>query len=134
MASAAAHYDALPLAGRGTSREAGCIAIYVKPYRALVRYAGTAFEFHPDRPTSIHRCLGAVCEGRIAQASGGLEIRGSDEPAHAVPEPFVRRHVKQFRLGTDGVTSRSAPKIGPRRSQNRAKRTQASRDVRTSGR
>lgn len=103
MASAAAHYDTLPLAGRRTSREAGCITIHVKPYRALVRYVGTAFEFHPYRPTSIDRCLWAQsAKGRIAQAQGGLEIRGSDERAHAVPEPFVRRPVKQFRLGTDG--------------------------------
>jgi hypothetical protein len=48
--------------------------------------------------------------------------------------PFARRPVRQFRLGAEGVASRSAPKIGQRRSQNRAKRTQANRRIRTSGR
>jgi hypothetical protein len=139
VASAAAHYDALPLAGRGTSREAGCITIHGKACRALVRCVGTAFEFHPDRPVDVGRCLWAqLTKGRIAQAPGGLEIRGSDERARraralcptscqAIPAGHVGGGLK---IGSQNRTV----KIGHRRSQNRAKRIYASRHDHTSER
>ena len=73
MASAAAYYDACRWLGAEPAGEAGCITIHVKPYRALVRYLGTAFEFHPDQPAGVGRCLWAQsAKGRIAQALGGL--------------------------------------------------------------
>ena len=51
----------------------GCITIYVKPYRALVRYIDAAIEFHPGQRVGVGRCLWAQStKGRIAQAPGAL--------------------------------------------------------------
>jgi len=54
-----AHCGALPLAGRGTSKDAGCIAIGGKRHRAVVRYVGAAVEF---RAGSAGGSRAAVCE------------------------------------------------------------------------
>ena len=55
------------------------------------------------------------------------KLRPSDASTQPAPEPFTPRPVKQFRPAALGASSRSAPKIGHRRSQNRAKRTSQSR-------
>ena len=67
MASGAARYDALPVADYGTSKEAGCIRIPVKPGRAVVRYVDTAFEFRTGRLVAAGRSLrrGLAMEGRF---------------------------------------------------------------------
>ena len=70
-------------------------------------------------------------KGRIAQVPGCLEIRGSDErtPCQSPSSDVLSGNSGWAR---SGVASRSAPKIGHRRSQNQAKRTHASRLAHTS--
>ena len=65
-------------------------------------------------------------KGRIAQVPGCLEIRGSDErtPCQNPSSDALSGNSSSAR---SAVASRSAPKIGHRRSQNRAKRSRVSR-------
>ena len=56
----AARDDALPLAGCGTSKAVGCIAIGVKRHRAVVCCVGAAFDFWAEWAGGSG---GAACEG-----------------------------------------------------------------------
>ena len=100
----AARDDALPLAGCGTSKAVGCIAIGVKRHRAVARYAGAAVEF---RAGSAGGSGGAVCEGGLSMR----QIRGPDESVPAAPGSFTERLV-----GNSGWPRRVGLKIGSQES------------------
>jgi hypothetical protein len=100
----AAHYDALPLAGCGTSKDAGCIAIRGKRHRAVVRYVDAAFEF---RAGLAGGSGGAVCEGGLSIR----QIRGPDKSVPAAPGSFTQRPVNN-----SGWPRRAGLKIGSQKS------------------
>jgi hypothetical protein len=100
----AAPYDALPLAGCGTSKDAGCIAIRVKGHRAVVGYVGAAVEFRAG-----------WAGGSGAQSAKGAyrlgAIRGPDEGVPAAPGSFTQRPVN-----SSGWARRFCLKIGSQES------------------
>ena len=94
----------LPLAGCGTSKDAGCIAICVTRHRAVARYVGAAFEF---RAGSAGGSGGAVCEGGLSIR----QIRGPDESVPAAPGSVTQRPVSD-----SGWPRRVGLKIGSQKS------------------
>ena len=99
-----AHCGALPLAGRGTSKDAGCIAIGGKRHRAVVRYVGAAVEF---RAGSAGGSGAAVCEGGLSIR----QIRGPGDSVPAAPGSFTERPVNN-----SGWPRRAGRKIGSQES------------------
>ena len=99
----AAHYDALPLAGCGTSKGAGCIAIRGKRHRAVVRYVGAVFEF---RAGSAGGSGAQSAKGRSIR-----QIRGPGDGVPAAPGSFTQRPVNN-----SGWPRRAGVKIGSQES------------------
>ena len=100
----AARDDALPLAGCGTSKDAGCIAIRGKCHRAVARYAGAPFEFRRGRP---------VAAGEQS-AKGAYRLGKSAAQTRACPQ----RHglVTQRPVNDSGWARRAGLKIGSQES------------------
>ena len=100
----AARDDALPLAGCGTSKAVGCIAIGVKRHRAVVCCVGAAFDFWAEWAGGSG---GAVCEGGLSIR----QIRGPDGSVPARPGSFTERLVSN-----SGWPRRAGVKIGSQES------------------